>query len=51
MDETKTVAKMIEELQKYPKDALCYIYEGEIIGLIITDTNRKELGCILTDNY
>lgn len=29
----KTVKKMIEELKKFPKDALCYGYEGEKTGL------------------
>lgn len=32
----KTVEKMIEELQKFPKDAMCYGYEGEKSGLGIT---------------
>ena len=29
----KTVEKMIEDLKKFPKDAMCYGYEGEASGL------------------
>lgn len=32
----KTVRKMIEELSKFPMDAKCYAYEGEVIGLGIS---------------
>jgi hypothetical protein len=41
-----TVAKLIEELQKYPRDALVYAYEGEFIGIVIVsdDEQRKQLG-------
>lgn len=29
------VSKLIEELQKFPHDALAYAYEGEIVGVVI----------------
>jgi hypothetical protein len=43
-----TVAKMIEELQKYPQDAVCHAYEGEVIGLVITSKDGDQLGYIDT---
>lgn len=30
-----TVARLIEELKKFPPDALAYAYEGEITGIVI----------------
>lgn len=43
-----TVKSMIEQLSKYPEDALCYAYEGEIIGVVIADKeDKKELGYII----
>lgn len=41
-----TVAKLIEELQKYPPNALCYAYEGEVVGVVIINGDREELGYI-----
>jgi hypothetical protein len=41
------VKKMIEELEKYPKDAQVYAYEGEITGLVIVDSKTAWLGEIL----
>lgn len=32
----RTVESLIEELKKFPPDAKCRAYEGEIIGLIIS---------------
>jgi hypothetical protein len=40
------VKEMIESLQKYPSDALCYAYEGEVIGVVVVDKYHKELGVI-----
>ena len=37
----KTVKKMIEELQKFPLDAKCYAYEGEVSGLGIVTADNK----------
>lgn len=31
----KTVKQMKEELDKFPDDAQCYAYEGEVIGLVV----------------
>ncbi|MDZ7289333.1 MAG: hypothetical protein ONB44_07855 [candidate division KSB1 bacterium] len=40
-----TVAKLINELKKYPSDALAYAYEGEFIGIVIVDAKeQKQLG-------
>lgn len=49
-----TVKKLIEELSKYPEDALCYAYEGSTAGVVIVadkeihkSGDREELGFIL----
>lgn len=39
---------LIEELKKFPQDALCYGYEGEMIGLSVVDHADKQLGFIHT---
>lgn len=31
----KTVKQIKEELAKFPDDAVCYAYEGEVVGIII----------------
>ena len=31
----RTVKNLIEELHKFPSDALCYVYEGELCGIVI----------------
>jgi hypothetical protein len=43
-----TVQEMIDALSKYPPDANCYAYEGEITGVVIVapTRDRKELGYI-----
>jgi len=33
----KTVKQLIDDLSKFPEDAKCYAYEGEVIGIIVTD--------------
>jgi hypothetical protein len=43
-----TVKELIEELKKYPSDAIAYAYEGEAIGIMVTDKNGGPLGEILT---
>ena len=40
---------MIEELKKYPPDALAYAYEGEFVGIVIVSLDKdgkrlKQLG-------
>lgn len=42
----KTVAELIQELNKFPDDAECNAYEGEACGIVITHvtddgTNRS----------
>ena len=32
----RTVKSLIEELKKFPDDAQCFAYEGEVSGLVIT---------------
>ena len=46
----KTVAKMKEELSKFPDDALCYAYEGEVIGLIIREDISKSSRILLSSD-
>lgn len=36
----RTVKNMIEELKKFPEDAMCYAYEGECCGLGIKHGNK-----------
>jgi len=38
----KTVGEVLEELAKFPKDALCYAYEGEMHGIVIVDKDTDE---------
>ncbi len=54
----KTVFQIIEELRKYPPDALAYAYEGEMVGIVVVAAERttdegggsghEELGYVLT---
>lgn len=42
-----TVKQAIEALSKYPAEALCYAYEGEITGIVVvTPGEKRELGVI-----
>lgn len=36
-----TIGKLIKELQKFPKDIMCFAYEGEVIGVSIIGKNGK----------
>lgn len=36
-----TIEQLIDKLNKFPKDAKCFAYEGEDIGLTIEITNEK----------
>lgn len=38
----KTVKELINELKKFPEDALCYGYEGEGIGIAIRTKDGKQ---------
>ncbi len=43
----KTVAQMREELAKFPDDAYCYAYEGEVTGLVVVRSRENYLAtCI-----
>ena len=46
-----TVKKLIKELQKFPQDAMCYAYEGEVRGVGVI--KGKAYGFIHTggENY
>lgn len=37
----KTVKELIEELKKFPEDALCYGYEGECVGISIETKDER----------
>ncbi len=41
MNETRTVKFMIEELSKFPPDAECYAYEGEVVALIVVKDGEQ----------
>lgn len=47
----KTVAQLISDLQKFPQDARCYAYEGEVIGVVVAERTEagylKQLGYII----
>jgi hypothetical protein len=36
------VSKLIEELKKFPPDALAYAYEGEITGIIVVSAKSED---------
>ena len=42
------VKTLIEALEMLPNGCMCNAYEGEIVGLVITDSSGKELGYIET---
>jgi hypothetical protein len=42
------VKTLIEALEMLPNGCTCNAYEGEIVGLVITDSSGKELGYIET---
>lgn len=33
----RTVKDLIEQLERFPPDAVCYAYEGEITGVVVTE--------------
>jgi hypothetical protein len=39
-----TVAKLREELEKFPDDAVCFAYEGEVIGIVIERPGERMQG-------
>jgi hypothetical protein len=52
-----TVARLLSELKKYPKNALVYAYDGEESGIVIVsprerkDSGRRELGFIQASEF
>ena len=44
----RTVAWLKAELNKFPDDAVCFAYEGEVIGIVIEPPGRdmRRQGCI-----
>lgn len=39
----RTVKSLIEELGKFPQDAVCFAYEGEVSGIIIEHAGHRML--------
>lgn len=37
----RTVKSLIEELVRFPEEALCHAYEGEIIGIVVRHCGRE----------
>lgn len=37
----RTVKSLIEELARFPDEALCHAYEGEVIGIVIRLGGRE----------
>lgn len=46
----RTVKSLRYELAKFPDDALCYAYEGEVIAVVVQE-NASELGWVVCDQY
>lgn len=43
----KTIAELKTELSKFPDTALCYAYEGEVVGVVVvTSDAARQLGVI-----
>jgi len=40
MTQMRTVKSLIEELGRFPDDALCPAYEGEVIGVVVRHGGR-----------
>jgi len=47
----KTVAQVIAELQKFPPDAWCYAYEGEMHGIVVVALRDDHLNSQLGEIY
>ncbi|TNE87191.1 MAG: hypothetical protein EP324_08115 [Gammaproteobacteria bacterium] len=37
----RTIAWLRQELEKFPDDAVCFAYEGEVIGLIVERAGQR----------
>jgi hypothetical protein len=42
----RTIKWLINELSKFPDEALCHAYEGEVTGIVITGPAPYEQGII-----
>ena len=40
----RTVKWLREELKKYPDDAVCFAYEGEVTGIVIEHAGKRMRG-------
>jgi hypothetical protein len=38
----KTIKSMIEALRRFPEDAICYAYEGEVTGVVIVVRDKVQ---------
>ena len=38
--------ELIKQLTNYPDDYLCYVYEGESSGIVVINTDYKEVDFI-----
>jgi len=43
-----TIARLIEELRKFPPDAIACAYEGEVTGITVSGPDGEYLGYIKT---
>jgi hypothetical protein len=41
MASIRTVKSLIEELARFPEEALCHAYEGEVSGIVIHHCGRQ----------
>jgi len=39
----RTVRSLIEELSRFPDEASCYAYEGEIRGIVVRYSGRHDV--------
>ena len=39
----RTVKSMIDALRRFPEDATCYAYEGEVVGVVIVERDKAHL--------
>lgn len=51
-----TVKRLIQELKKYPSNAVVHAYEGEVIGIVVSSRAKdgkvgEELGFIPASEY
>jgi hypothetical protein len=47
--EMKTIAELIKELQAFPPESHCYVYEGECFGVVLINEHGKKVGFVDCD--